>query len=71
MTCLDLKIPVPLTGDPNPAALKYALNLLGVPTPICHRPPEQPLRACDYRRIDRAIRRVKDTNWGCNACPQP
>lgn len=71
MFCLDMKIAVPLTGDPNPAELKYALNLLGVSTPIANRPPERPLRPCEYRQIERAIRRAQDANWACPTCSRP
>jgi 4-hydroxy-tetrahydrodipicolinate synthase len=71
MTCLDLKIPVPLTGEPNPLELKYALTLLGVPTPVTARCPNQPLRSCDMRGIERAIERVAVSGAGCLDCERP
>lgn len=71
MTLLDLKAPVPLSSDSNPAELKYALTLLGVETPICVRPPARSLRPCDFRQIDRAIFRVQNIHWGCESCKQP
>jgi dihydrodipicolinate synthase/N-acetylneuraminate lyase len=58
MTLQDMKIPVPMTGDPSPVKLKYALNLLGVATPITVRPPQQPLRRCDERQIEHAVGRM-------------
>lgn len=63
MCAQDHKCKVSMGDDHPQARLKFALNCLGVPTPVEVKPPLPPLSCQDMEHVKKAVGKIQKIDW--------